>query len=82
MTITSPVTAAAITTTEGGPPDGSANPRVNIDDPAVLKAVPMPPLTSGHISSQNPISATPSHAASEASRTADACPERTRSRAR
>ena len=47
----------------------------------MLKAVPMPPLTSGHISSQNPISAVPSHAASDASKIADACPERTRSRA-
>jgi hypothetical protein len=79
--MTRPVTAAANTTTEGGAPDGSANPRVNIEDPAVLKAVLMPPLTNGHISSQKPTSAAPSHAASDASKIADACPERTRSRA-
>ena len=78
--MTSPMTAAANTSTEGGAPVGSANPRVNIEDPAVLNASAMPPLTSGHISSQNPMSATPSHVTSEVSKIADACPERTRSR--
>jgi len=82
VTMTNPVTAAANTSTEGGAPVGSANPRMNIEDPAVVNAAAMPSLTSGHISSQNPISATPSHAASKASKIADACPDRTRSRPR
>jgi hypothetical protein len=80
--MTSPVTAAANTTAAGGAPAGSSNPRVNIEDPAAVNAVPMPPRTSGHISSQYPINAVPSHAASWASKIAAACPASTRSRFR
>ncbi len=62
--MTRPVTAAANTATECGAPAGSANPRVSIEDPAAVNAVPMLPWTSGHISSQYPMNAVPSQAAS------------------
>jgi hypothetical protein len=40
---------------------------VNNDDPAAVKAVPMPPRTNGHISSQYPANAVPSQAPSTVS---------------
>jgi hypothetical protein len=77
--ITSPVTAAAETITTGAAPAGSKNPRVKSEDPASVKADAIPPLMKGHNSREYPTNATPSQAASCASRITAACPASARS---
>ena len=65
---------------EGTAPAGTANPRVNNEDPAMVKADVTPPVTNGQSSSEYPMKEIPSQAVSCASRIAAACPASTRSR--
>ena len=77
--ITSPTAAARNTITAGTAPAGTANPRVNIEDPASTKAETTPRVANGHSSSANPTYATTSQAASWASKIAAACVASSRS---
>ena len=70
--MTRPVAAARNTITAGTAPDGTANPRVNSEDPASTKADTTPRAANGHNSNANPTYATMSHVASCAIRSAAA----------
>jgi hypothetical protein len=75
-----PVTAATNTIAEGTPPRGSEKPRVNIADPAPVKADPRPMGSNGQSSSTYPAKEIPSQTKSCASRIAGARAASTRSR--
>ena len=78
--ITKPVAAPRKTIADGAAPAGSANPRVNIEDPASVKADATPRAAKGHNSSPNPTKDIPSQAASCASKIAAGCVASSRSR--
>ena len=54
MTITRPTAAARNTITAGTAPEGTAKPRVNMEDPASVKADTTPRVANGHSSKAKP----------------------------